>query len=196
MASDGSQVSSGYVLENNSGLYSVALGTWALGFNKSFTAAFAIVNKEANVKLRITGVAVSGTGGEYLDICLHKYMNKTCSGRFAGATVEEAANATFYWTNATGQQSVTVWVLDNDASGTYTATGMSYFNAAQTDTATWDTTYNVWVRDIGTPDATALATDTTSDANFVWVEIIVLAPLTGDGTAYSGTITITLQSVS
>jgi len=199
MAGDASAVSSGYVLTNTSGIYSVDLGKWAINAKKTYSAAFAIVNMEKNVELRVTGIEITGTnsGKDNISINLHKNMTKSGTTIAPAADQEPEGGSIAYVTNGNSEDhSADGWVLakapDNYNTGT---PAMPYlYDTGQQASASWDSTNNVWIPDTNYPDATGLTTGSGSEASFVWVEIVIdatNAPL-GD---YSGTIIIKFKAL-
>jgi len=199
MAGDGSAVSDGYVLTNTSGVYSVNLGKWAINAKKTYSAAFAIVNMEKNVELRVTKIefASGSTGTNYISINLHKNMAKSGTTIAPAADQEVAADTKAYVTaGVSADHSADGWVLakapDNYDTGT---PAMPYlYNTGQQASATWDSTNNVWKRDTSHSDATGLTNAPGSAASFVWVEIVIDA--TGATEAdYSGTIVIMFKAL-
>ncbi len=148
-------------------------GNFSAGFNKTYTAAFAIVNEES-FRVNITHINVSTTAGEdYLQIWLHK--NRT---KLAG----DDSGSVFMWDKGTSKSASTstAWVLGagnqnpnniNGTSGTtrWTTKGVRF------------TKYNGW------------AVNGSSD--FVWVQIsldIPQSPAAGD--AYTGAIYVHFQA--
>ena len=195
MAGDGAVVGSGYVLTNNGGAYKVQLGTFAQGFNKTYSAAFAIVNSESNVKLKITKIEATGDGAEYLVIALHKHKNTNAFDEGAGESIVYFDKGHF------ADHSTDGYVLAN-GSGTYnTDTNLlKYADKAQWppdtnewDSATYSSTYGVWLPGT-TVDAEHLRTDANTGANFVWVQITIDNSATANSYT-GGTIYIYVESV-
>ena len=194
MAGDGAVVGSGYVLTNNGGVYKVQLGTFAAGFNKTYTAAFAIVNAEANVMLRITKIDAGNTnGGQYLVIALHKSKDTS--------VFNTPSDGIIYFDKGTWYDySTNGYVLANGA-GTYdtTTTPLKYGDSATWPPASWtsatyDGTNHVWTPG-STVNADHLTTASgTTGANFVWVQITIDNSATA-GTYTGGSIYIYVQSV-
>ncbi|MEM3444723.1 MAG: hypothetical protein QW115_01965 [Thermoplasmata archaeon] len=199
MAGDGAVVGGGYILTNDNGAYKVQLGTFAKGFNKTYTAAFAIVNAEANVNLRITKISVNGDLKNNVVIALHKTADKN-------ALVETDDGIVYYDFNV---HSSTGIGYDHSSDGFVLAKGAGTYDTGSnklkygTDptnwppswyTASWDGTHNVWLTDGSHNDATYLTTDINSKANFVWVQITLDLSTATDGTSLTGTLYIEVQS--
>jgi hypothetical protein len=200
VASDGDPLGDGYVLKNRSSLanqYDLQLGTWAVGTNKTFTAAFGIVNLE-NVFLRITRITVSAGGGN-LDIYLHE--NETLaantaatwdsSQQEAAVTSDDACDANYngrklrYYDSGANVDHLTDGiVLEKLASGDgYNAalTSLTYHDdagssrtASNTDSPTGR---KVWLDDAADSSAADVACGTegkaNTDSSLVWVEITI-----------------------
>ncbi len=65
-----------YVLQNDSYTLKLKLGTFTPGTNKTYTAAFGIVNEES-FNISLTNVTVDGAGASNVKIWLHKDPNAT-----------------------------------------------------------------------------------------------------------------------
>ncbi|MEM4293382.1 MAG: hypothetical protein QXJ27_04365, partial [Thermoplasmata archaeon] len=190
MAGDAAVTGSGYILTNDTGTYKVVLGTFGKGFNKTYSAAFAIVNSESNVKLRITKIdfGTSDAIRPYAIVALHKTMSSNAFSDAAGAIV-------YYDKGTSYDYSDNGYVLRN-GQGDYSTGSLQYTNNGGTNwyTASWDAT-NVWVYNSTLTDATGLTTDTNTLANFVWVQITIDLTGANDGTTLTGTLYIEVKSV-
>ena len=188
MAGDGAVVGNGYVLTNTNGVYKVQLGTFAVGFSKTYSAAFAIVNSEGNVKLRITKVYCTDTK---TIIALHQHMSEN-----AFSETGTGAYIVYYDKGNTYDYTSDGYVLRN-GQGDYSTgqDGLQYTADGGTNwvSASFDTT-NVWVYNTGLTNSSA-TTDINSPSNFVWVQITI--DLTGatDGKDVSDTIYIEVAAV-
>jgi len=185
MAGDGAVVGTGYVLTNSSSTYVVQLGTFAKGFNKTYSAAFAIVNSESNVKLRITKVYCTDTR---TIIALHENMSVN-----AFSETGTGAYIVYYDKGNTYDYTSDGYVLRN-GQGDYSAGSLQYTanDGGAWTSATFDSS-NVWIT--GALKNADVSTDPTSKSNFVWVQITI--DLTGatDGTTVNDTIYIEVAAL-
>ena len=145
---------------NTTATMNLSFGNIPQGMNKTYSAAFAIVNEEG-FPINITGVTVSGNGKQYMKIWLHSNAN-------TDATQE--GNKLLIWDGATSHG---YWILGN---GNNNSTNM---NGTSTSTP-WDNDDNIRYA-AGTPTATNGSTD------FVWVQISIDANGVNRGN-YQGTI--------
>jgi len=157
---------------NSSGEVNLTLrfGNVSAGMNKSYTAAFAIVNEE-NFNVNITHVEVAtGDQNTHLEIWVHR------NPEILATSDGEAA---FLWDNGATvnsfDETTCAWVLGPGDGNP------NYMNGTQTET-TWD--QQAFVR--FTNDTSAWASNGTSD--FVWVQISINVPGNAPIAAYSGTI--------
>ncbi|HLF06279.1 MAG TPA: hypothetical protein VI893_03765 [Thermoplasmata archaeon] len=203
IASDGDPLGDGYVLKNQSGSpaakYTLELGTWAVGTNKTLTAAFGIVNLE-NVFLRVTRIDVS-VGGANVVLYLHE--NESLAANTAATwdasqsetavVSEDACDANMngrklrYWNGVAGvvtHLSDGIILEKKEAGDGYNGdlTVLTYHS----DTATAVVAANadspagrkVWLdpsTDTNADVACGAAGKTLTDSNVVWVEITVAA---------------------
>jgi len=148
-------------------------GEMTAGVNKTYTAAFAIVNEE-NFSVDITDIEVATTSGaDYLHIWLHG--DPTAAG-----------GGTFMWDGSNGDQTPgdgTAWTL---AAGNSNPADMDGTSIA----TTWDSTAEVRYTEDTTP-----AADGNDD--YVWVQISLDIPSNPDGlTAHTGTISFDFQATT
>ena len=145
-------------------------GDLTRGVNKTYTAAFAIVNEE-NFSVDITDVTVTTSDPDYLQIWLHG--NPT-------AKAEDDTSSIFMW-NKGSAVSAGTWTL---------AAGNSDPSDMGTGIATpWDGTAQVRY----TEDTTS-ATSGTDD--YVWVQISIDIPGDAAIDSYSGTITFDFEATT
>lgn len=135
------------VIDNNTAKMVLKFGDIPKGMNKTYTAAFAIVNEEG-FSVNVTGVSVNGSGAQYLRIWLHADATKDA---------KDDASSVLLWKN--GAPVSGYWVLD---AGNNNTTNM---NGTATSTP-WDTDDNIRYA-AATPTAGSGTTD------FVWVQISV-----------------------
>lgn len=150
-------------------------GEMTVGINKTYTAAFAIVNEE-NFSVNITDIEVTTTSGaDYLQIWLHGDPT---------LKAENDASSVFMWNKGTDVTAGdgTAWVLgagNSDPSnmdGTNIATG-------------WDTTAQVRYT-----ESTTVAINGTDD--YVWVQISIDVPNSASTGQYTGTITFDFEATT
>jgi len=149
-------------------------GDLTKGVNKTYTAAFAIVNEE-NFSVDITDIEVSPTSGaDYLQIWLHG--NPT-------AKAENDASSVFMWNKGSD-------VTPGDTTAWTLAAGNSDpSNMGSGITTAWDGTAQVRYT-----ESTASATSGTDD--YVWVQISIDIPDTASAGSYSGTITFDFEATT
>ena len=200
---DGDPIDSSKPVLTSSGntSYSLSLGIWCPGTNKTYTAAFAIVNEE-DYAVTLVGVNVEGTGIDYVYIYAHKNANKTCTADkivtdVAANRETVAGESALLWNGSAGKGSGT-WVLakGDGNTATYDHDGDA---AAPYYNATWNAdNINAWhydkILDWGYTDSNQPATNGTSD--YVWIEICLQIPstVTSSETAYTGTISFMFES--
>jgi len=134
-------------------------GNWSAGSNKTYTAAFGIVNEELN-SVNITHINVSTTtGDDYTQIWLH--------GNRSTNAIDDASSV-FMWDNATSKNvsATTAWTL---AAGNQNANNMCADGSTQLDTA-WDGAKHVRFS-INNDNASASST-----SDFVWVQVSINIP--------------------
>ncbi len=162
------------VLRANAGNTSLQLdfGELTAGINKTYTAAFAIVNEE-NFSVDIKDIELTTTSGaDYLQIWLHGDPTAQSGGVFMWdkGTDETPADGTA-WTLATGNSD------PSNMDGTNIATG-------------WDTTAQVRYT-----EDTTVAVSGTDD--YVWVQISIDIPSSPDNfNAHTGTITFDFEATT
>lgn len=143
--------------------------------NKSYTAAFGIVNEEA-FAVNITHIRVSttGTGSDYMQIWLHGDRDALAGDDASSVFVWDKGSAASGFTD----NSSTAWQL---ASGNQDSTNMDGASA----TTPWDGTAHIRYNDLYNSDAAS----TTND--FVWVQVSIDAPANADtGNTYTGNVVI------
>ncbi len=133
------------IVDNATGKMVLKFGDIPKGMNKTYTAAFAIVNEES-FPVNITGVSVNGSGASYVRIWLHADATKDATSD-TNVLLWNGAAVSGYWVLAAG---------NNDTTN---------MNGAATNTP-WDTDDNVRYAS-STPVATSGSTD------FVWVQISI-----------------------
>jgi len=152
------------VVDNNTGTMRLVFGEIPQGMNKTYTAAFAIVNEEG-FTINITNVSIAGTGQQYMRIWLH-----------SSATTDAAADS----------EKLLIW------DGT-TAKGYWLLSAGDNDDTTMGSTTTSWDSDdsIKYADSTPAAHNGSTD--FVWVQISIdTSGATRDN--YTGSIEFTFKA--
>lgn len=148
-------------------------GEMTAGINKTYTAAFAIVNEE-NFSVDITDIEVSTTSGaDYMQIWLHGDPD---------AKAEDDTTSVFVWDKGVDVDGdVTAWTL---AAGNSNPTNMG----GASITTSWDSTAQVRY----TEDTTAA---TNGNDDYVWVQISLDVPSNPDAlSTHTGTITFDFQA--
>ena len=140
------------------------------GMNKTYTAAFAIVNEE-DFPVNIVGVNVDGIGGNYIQIWLHADATKKA----------DDDTSVLLWNKGTGWAGGTAWTLANGDGNPST------MNGGATNTP-WDSTANIRYAE-STPVATSGSTD------FVWVQISIDTTGASLG-SYSGSIEFEFEAAT
>lgn len=144
------------------------------GMNKTYTAAFAIVNEE-DFPVNIVGINVDGTGANYIQVWLHADATKKANDD----------TSVLLWNKGTGWAGGTAWTLAKGDGDTST------MNGGVTDTP-WDSTASIRYAD-STPVATSGSTD------FVWVQISIDTSgisSWSSPTSYTGSIEFEFEAVT
>ena len=146
------------------------------GFNKTYTAAFGIVNEE-QIPINITDITVTPTtGNDYMQIWLHGDPDKPA---------DQDTSSVFMWNKGSDVTpgDTTAWTL---AAGNKDVTNMDGTNALTPVDATAQVRYN--------DTYAGVASDGNSD--FVWVQVSLDIP-SGAGTqTCTGTITIEFEATN
>ena len=185
--------------------YSISLGTWCPGTNKTFTAAFGIVNEE-DYPITLVGVNVEGTGIVNMHIFAHSNKGKTCtidkivtddaSKRETNADAANQIAALWNGTLGASAKASGTWVLGagDDNGATYDdnpAAGNNY-------NATWQGAgINAWKYDkVDDWGMSAGQTATNGTSDYVWIEICLQIPpgTVSSETAYTGTISFMFEA--
>ncbi|RLF36704.1 MAG: hypothetical protein DRN08_00830 [Thermoplasmata archaeon] len=179
-SSDGTRVLRVVGSNSTTARLKISLGEWAANQNKTYTAAFGIVNEEP-FAVNITHINVSTTTGtDYLQIWLHGDRDKKAA---------EDASSVFMWDKGASKNgsSTTAWTL---AAGNSNPSNMCADGSTQLNTA-WDDTAGVRY---STNDANNSVSGT---SDFVWVQISIDIPASPDqaGT-HDGTIWIHFQATT
>jgi len=155
----------------------IELGNISAGQNKTYTAAFGIVNEE-EYDVDITNLrVVLSSGVDYLMIFLHGDRSAQSVDDATSEMVWDRGSAASGFTSNT----TTAWTL---AAGNQDSDDMSADGITQLAT-TWDSTSSVRY---STNDANDSVKGT---SDFVWVQISIVAPTNADSSlTYSGTIYI------
>lgn len=175
---------------SNDTYYQFDLGKWAQGTNKTYTAAFAIVNEEAYA-VNLDKVVVVGTGADYMYIYVHEHAQKTCNSAFTSDSSDQEAAADYkvMWDGSSGSAS-NYWVLAGGDQNT-----SSYSDGTTTLDATWDGTYFVSKFD-STDDTGNTKEAVNGTADYVWVEVGLIIPTSASAATMSGTIYFEFEATS
>lgn len=133
MASDGAISGAGYLLQNSSDVYTISLGTWMKGMNKTFTSAFAIVNGETGTNLRITKIDVTGLASSArVRIWLHENMSTPSDYSMASGITREVGSSTSALAKACAMNQATQLYYDNTTATDFSSNGWVLANANAT----------------------------------------------------------------
>ncbi|MCX6665424.1 MAG: hypothetical protein NT038_05120 [Euryarchaeota archaeon] len=178
-------------------LITVELGNWAANENKTYTAAFAIVNEEG-FAVNLTHVTVTNTSGEndYMQIWLHGNGSLKASDDPTAVFVYN--NGSNYYTSSS-----TAWILARGDGNVGTMLTNASDNATKIFTA-WDEAAGIHVQytqNLSGPtddayQANGADTDHSVDnaSDFVWVQISINVPPVATGGAHGGTIEFNFQA--
>lgn len=165
-------------------------GNYSAGQNKTFTAAFGIVNEELYaINITHINVTVSGTGGDNLQIWLHGNRS------FQKESETAAGSAVKVWDKGGSlglSNGSAAWVLAAGDGNPSTICDNKNQNGAATKVDTpWDPTAHVR---FSTNDAN---NSKSGVADFVWVQISIDIPENADQTlTYIGTIWVFTRAVT
>ncbi|MBN2065980.1 MAG: hypothetical protein JW771_04130 [Candidatus Thermoplasmatota archaeon] len=158
----------------------LSFGNWSANSNKTYTAAFGIVNEEL-MDVNITHINVSNTtGADYTQIWLHANRSQK---------IEDDADSVYMWSKNSSKNSstTTAWTL---AAGNGNPADMCADGTTQLSTP-WDGTRNVRY---SLNDANYSISGT---SDFVWVQVSIDIPAAPDaGGAHTGYIWIHFEAVS
>ncbi len=173
------------VLQKDGGMHRLDLGSWVAGTNKTFPAAFAIVNP-SDRPMTIEGLNLKGTP-EGVQLYLHRNMTRPSNEDLVNIDkVEDPADTTKYYDD--GPTDVEEpWEL-RSGDGYDENDDLIYQN--DIDSVSASTEDGVWVHDFGT-DKPLVADER---ANFVWVEISVVPSVEMDSAVYRGSMEIEIEA--
>ena len=159
----------------------LTFGNWSANSNKTYTAAFGIVNEET-VAVNITHVNVSNTtGADYVQIWLHANRSQNA--------INTSEDSVFMWDRGTSknESSTTAWQL---AAGNQNSKNICADGITQLITD-WDDTKGVRY----SLNNVNYSISGTSD--FVWVQVSINIPATPDANGtHSGTIWFHFESTA
>ncbi|MCX6665274.1 MAG: hypothetical protein NT038_04345 [Euryarchaeota archaeon] len=163
---------------NTNAIVRLDFGDWSAGMNKTYTAAFAIVNEEP-FDVNITRITVSNTSGmnDYMQVWLHGDRDQRA---------EEDASCVFMYNNGTSyySKSTTAWTLDT---GDGNVSSMS--SDGVTVSTSWDGSAHVRYSQ---SDVNA----SSGRADFVWVQISINIPEGAVEGDHIGTLEIHFQATT
>jgi hypothetical protein len=159
-----------YVLQNNGNTLKLSLGSFTPGTNKTYTAAFGIVNEES-FNIYLYNVSVTGSGSGNIKIWLHKNPN---------VTAENDASSILVWNgDYVNFANVTFYAGNNDASNANSDAGAILTPLDNTKGVRYNTTSGV----IG------------SNNDYWWVQVSVDIPNGASDGTYTGSIFFSFTSV-
>lgn len=158
------------VEDNTNPTLKLYFGDIPKGMNKTYTAAFAIVNEE-DFPVNIVGVNIDEISGNYIQIWLHADATKKA----------DDDTSVLLWNKGTGWAGGTAWTLANGDGNPST------MNGGATNTP-WDSTASIRYAE-STPVATSGSTD------FVWVQISIDTTGASLG-SYSGSIEFEFEAAT
>jgi|GEM_PF-2359844 len=168
------------VLQKEGGMLKLDIGQWATGENKTYPAAFGIVNPSER-EFTITGLSLRGTP-DHLQMYLHQNMTRPCNEDLVNVEKTEEDYVKVYddgpvpheieWKLAPGEG------LNDDE--------LTYFNGTESANATREN--GIWVYDWNGPIKAEEGI-----ANFVWVEMSVFSKEGDDTATHRGPIEIEID---
>lgn len=182
-------------VDNNGsgGIYArIELGNWSANQNKTYTAAFGIVNEEP-FAVNITHINLSTGAGNYMQIWLHGDRS---------AKTEDDPSSVFMYNNGTvvNDSSTVAWTLARgDANASSMTLNASNSSPATNITTSWDDTAGVRYTTNDTDARPANLSDGDHSINnasdFVWIQVSLNIPTSATATAdATGTIEIHFEA--
>ncbi|MFO8109321.1 MAG: hypothetical protein R6U17_02190 [Thermoplasmata archaeon] len=169
------------VLQNSGGMHNLSLGSWVVGTDKTYPAAFAIVNP-SNRPVNITSVSLKGEPVG-IKLYLHRNMTRPSDPSIVNIdTVEESANTSLFYDDEA--LTPTPWELSAGAG--YDDSKLVYSNNSHSANATKEN--ETWIYDYTNP---LVANE---GANFVWVEISVAPTVEVETDIYHGLLEIEVEA--
>ncbi len=159
-----------YVLQNVGNTLKLSFGSFTPGTNKTYTAAFGIVNEES-FNIYLYNVSVMGSGSQYVKIWLHKNPNVTASNDASSILVWDGSHKTF--------SNITFYAGNNDASNAYSDAGMISTPLDVTN----NVRYNTASGTIG------------NNNDYWWVQVSIDIPNGVSDATYTGNILFSFTSV-
>lgn len=158
----------------------LTFGNWSANSNKTYTAAFGIVNEET-VSVNITHINVSNaTGADYVQIWLHANRSQNA--------INATDDSVFMWDRGTSKNlsTTTAWVL---AAGNQNTKNMCADGVTQL-TTDWDVAPGYVRYSLNNVNYSVSGT-----SDFVWVQISINIPSSPDAAgSHTGTIWIHFES--
>jgi len=167
----------------------IELGNWSANQNKTYTAAFGIVNEE-KFAVNITHINVSTTGTDYMQIWLHGDRDENPASD---------STSVFMWDKGSivNASTTTAWTLAyGDANK---GTMKDNVSAGGTITTPWDDTAHVRysVDDTNAYGVGVNGRTITNASDFVWVQVSIDLPASPtSGGAQTGTIWIHFEATT
>jgi|GEM_PF-583111 len=175
------------IRSNDNKTWTIKLGNWTVGTNRSYAAVFAVVNEEP-FEIKLTKIEVVGTTrpvgegefwiSDFLRIWVHSHPRYWCNPDLAGDDVlEEDANKTLMWNGSASTGGY--WTLSAGDGNVST-----YSNGTYAYNSTWNSTYHTWLWD-GTERGVYAQNGT---ADYVWLQMDLMIPNTALNGTYAGDI--------
>ncbi len=173
------------VLQKEGGVHRLRLDTWIGGSEKTYPAAFALVNP-ANRSFNIRSIRLRGNP-KYVNIYLHQNMTRPANStivQIPPESCEPEEHKQIYYTNGTSiEYEAGGWLL---GPGEGYGEGLVYKNATQSSTASL-------VNDVWNYNSAGPLEAENGTANFVWVEINIYPPLDVVSKRYTGPLIIDID---
>ncbi len=171
------------ILQKDGGMHRLNLGSWVAGTNKTYPAAFAIVNP-SDRSLTIENLSLEGAP-KGIQVYLHRNMSRPSNEQFVNINkTENSENTTLHYDDGVVEGAGT-WEL-KAGSGYNESGGLIYENGTDSANATKEN--GVWTYDFDSP----LRAD--DSANFVWVEISLAPSAEMESDIYRGPIDIEIEA--
>jgi len=158
------------VLQKVGSTFKLKLGSWLGGSNKTYPAAFALVNP-ADRSFSIRSISLRGDP-EHIDIYLHKNMTRPCDPskvEIPSSSCEKEGDKQLYYTGGSSiEYPSNGWRL-SAGSGYNSSGNLIYKNDTSSNASLRN---DMWIYDENGPIEAENGT-----ANFVWVEINISPPL-------------------
>jgi len=179
------------VLQRDGDRHKIALGDWFPDTNKTYPAAFAIVNPEEK-EFRISSIDLKGEEElGHVEVWVHRYRDKPSNPELVDVETEDEGDKMLYYQEGNAYEYPgDGWLLgegtgyQEDEEGELT---LDYANQTETGTATLEN--GTWMYDRDGPKEAV-----EGSSNFVWVEISVTPDYGASPGDYQGPIEIGVEA--